>query len=573
MARRVAVSCVSGLVLLGAPGASVPARPSNAAAPPPPPPVPREFRGAWMSPVDGSDWPSRPGLDAATQQAELRALLDRARAIGLNAIILHVRPAADAFYPTPLAPWSSYLVGNDSAPAPGYDPLAFAIREAHARGLQLHVWFNPFRAAPPNGDAAPRPDDIRRTHPEWIRQYGDVTWIDPGIPAARQAVLDAILDVVQRYDIDGVHLDDYFYPYLEDRIVTRWVGRGRHRHRVRRTVTLRFPDEGSWSRYGVAAGWTDRADWRRANISDFVHTLYVAVKARKPWVLVGISPFGIWRPGHPAGITGLDAYAEIFADSREWLRRGWVDYLAPQLYWPLDGDEHRFQRLDAWWRGENPMHRHVWPGLLTMGVASGRDPWPDREIPDEIAALRAARARTGESLGELHFRLRTLVSDDGALGNLLEHTSYRTVALPPASPWLGPARPAPPEVTPTAPLPTPFGLLAGGDGTVAVSAVGTVPVRWWVVQTRGTAGGWTTAIVPGDSARIHVTDGVDSPTAVAVSAVSPTGVLGAPTVVRYTAPTVLPYVSVPAPRSRDTPGDAPTGSAGTDTGEAVAVGR
>lgn len=561
-----AASCLGVLVLLGVPGA----RPRYAGhtgpgdpwlgALPAPPTVPREFRAAWVTPVEGGEWPSRPGLDSTTQQAELRALLERARAVGLNAIILHVRPAADAFYPTPLAPWSRYLVGRDDA-LPGYDPLAFAVREAHARGLQLHVWFNPFRAAPPDADdddgGEPAANDIRRVHPEWVRSYGDVTWIDPGIPAARQAVLDAILDVVQRYDIDGVHLDDYFYPYLEERTVTRTVGRGRRRRRVRRTVTLRFPDDASWARYGAAGGWTDRADWRRANISGFVQALYQEVKVRKPWVLVGISPFGIWRSGTPSGVTGLDAYNEIFADSREWLRRGWVDYLAPQLYWPLDGNQQRFTRLDAWWRTQNPLGRHVWPGLLSMRTQSENDPWPPGEVASEITELRSARAGSAESLGHVHFRLRTLIPDGaGSLGDILRRTTYTSIALPPASPWLGAARPTAPRLdADDVPLAIGDFVLTGGSDLVrfAAAAGDTVPVRWWIVQTLARDGRWSTAVLPADSTRVRIAPGDDAPAAIAVRAVSRTGVIGPASVFRYAPPLVRPYATAPHARGRTRP--------------------
>ena len=273
-----------------------------------PPPLTREFRGAWISPVEGGEWPSRPGLPAEQQQAQLAALFDRARAVGLNAVIFHVRTGADAMYPTPRAPWSAYLTGKlGRPPSPMYDPVAFAVRQAHERGLQFHAWFNPFRVSPPMAAARHTRGDIATDHPKWVVRYGDQLWIDPGIPAARRAVLDAILEVVDRYDIDAVHLDDYFYPYLEERVVHRRVRRHHRWHRITVHETLRFPDEASWRKYGRARGWTDRADWRRANIDEFIRELYTEVKARKPWVEVGISPFGIWRPGHPAGITGLDA--------------------------------------------------------------------------------------------------------------------------------------------------------------------------------------------------------------------------------------------------------------------------
>ncbi|HEY7233083.1 MAG TPA: family 10 glycosylhydrolase [Gemmatimonadaceae bacterium] len=515
-----------------------------ATAQPTPPPIAREFRAAWITPVEGGDWPSRPGLSIEEQKAELSDVLDRAKAVGLNAVLLHVRTGADALYPTKRAPWSRYLIGR--APASlgeyaGYDPLALAVAEAHARGLQLHVWFNPFRAMPPDDLGKPAAGHVTITHPEWVRRYGKSTWIDPGIPAARRAVLDAILEVVDRYDVDGVHLDDYFYPYVEQATVTRIIKHGKHRRRITRRVTLRFPDDASWKRYGRAGGWTDRGAWRRANIDDFVRTLYTGVKARKRWVVVGISPFGIWRPGHPEGVTGLDAYREIFADARRWLREGWVDYLAPQLYWPLDNDQQRFTKLDAWWRGENVLGRHLWPGLFTMRVGSRDDPWPADEIAEEVDTLRAARRGTGESLGHIHFRMRTLSARLGGetttFGDALHTEVYAQPALPPASPWLGAARPAKPLLGAADDTGQDD---ANGDGpdlasasrALFVAAPGdSVPVRWWLVQSLGMDQRWTERLVPANGQPLAVlSNETGGAQWIAVTPISRTGIAGTPAV-------------------------------------------
>jgi uncharacterized lipoprotein YddW (UPF0748 family) len=235
----------------------------------------------------------------------------------------------------------------------------------------LHAWFNPFRAMLPIFAGKAAPSHVTKKHPEWIRKYGTQTWIDPGDPAARKFVLETILDVVKRYDVDGVHIDDYFYPYRESRTITRRV-RGR---RVREKRDIEFPDDKTWKKYGKARGWTNRDAWRRANIDDFIETL-ISVKAIKPATLVGISPFGIWRSGTPAGVTGLDAFNEIYADSKRWLTEGWMDYMAPQLYWQLDGTQGRFLALDAWWRTVNPLGRYLWPALYTSHVYGGGDTWP-----------------------------------------------------------------------------------------------------------------------------------------------------------------------------------------------------
>lgn len=503
---------VPGLV----PGAPAPA--ADAAFVPPEPT--REFRAAWVSPVDRGEWPSRPGMSDAEQRAELARLLDASAAVGLNAVILHVRPASDALYPAPDAPWSSYLVGAADR-APGYDPLAFAVGEAHRRGLQLHVWFNPFRAAPPDRrDPGAGARALRGAHPEWVVRYGSQTWIDPGYPDARRWVLDAVGDVVARYDVDGVHLDDYFYPYRESvtRVSYVKVGKGKRkkRRRVVTTEELQFADAASWRRYGAAQGWTDRDDWRRGNVDALVRALYAETKARKPWVLVGISPFGIWRPNAAPGVTGLDAYREIYADARRWWREGWVDYLAPQLYWTLDGEQRRFLRLDAWWRQQNVHGRHLWPGLFTARTIIGGSRWSAGEIEAQVGALRGARVGTAESQGHVHFRLAALLPERGALGGRLAAGSYAAPALPPASPWLGATVPA---------TPAPTGC---SDAGVRVAAGDSVAVRWWLTQWRAWNGEWRQQLRPAsDTAAIPVTFADGSPAvALSVRAVSATGVLG-----------------------------------------------
>jgi uncharacterized lipoprotein YddW (UPF0748 family) len=442
-----------------------------------PPAVARELRGAWVSPLDamtGADWPSRQGLSPEDQRAQLRILLDHARSIGLNAIVLHVRTEADALYPSHLVPWSVFLSGKSGVgPKPEYDPLAFAVAEAHTRGMQLHAWFNPFRAMLPNSTTRMAANHVTRAHKSWVRKYGAQTWIDPGEPAARTAVLAEILDVVDRYDIDAVHLDDYFYPYRERKAVTKRIN-GR---RVRVTEDIQFPDATTWKKYG-AKMFRNRDDWRRANIDTFVAQLYAGVKKRKPWVMVGISPFGIWRSGTPPGVTGLDAYTELYSDARLWLREGWVDYMSPQLYWPLNGVEDRFIALDDWWRSENPKARAIWPGLFDASVAVRRAGWSGDEIPAEIERLRYSRELSNDSNGHIHFRLGAMLQNGRAIGEHLRTQSYTEPALVPAMPWLGGAPPAEPKVTPV-------------NGTTLQLAPGdNVPVAWWMIQTRTSDGRW-----------------------------------------------------------------------------------
>ena len=238
-----------------------------------------------------------------------------------------------------------------------------------------------------------------------------------------------------------------------------------------------FPDASTWKKYGVAEGWTDRAAWRRANIDSFVKALYDGVKKKKSWVLVGISPFGIWKSGTPIGVTGLDAFGETYADrARRWLQEGWVDYLAPQLYWPLDGVQSRFSVLDAWWNTQNPLGRHVWPGLNTSRFGVPGTAWADTEIDAEIALIRADNTKVNTDPGHIHFRLGALVANGNLLGDELHKWLYAAPALVPASPWLGGAVPARPVIEWTA-AQTP--MVTRGDSIV---------VAWWLVQTMASNG-------------------------------------------------------------------------------------
>lgn len=356
----------------------------------------KEFRGAWVATVHNLDWPSKPGLSAAQQQAELRAILDRARSLGLNAILFQVRPAADALYASKLEPWSAFLTGTQGEGL-GYDPLAFAVREAHARGIELHAWFNPFRAAT-SASAAFAKSHVSRAHPEWVRRHGSLLWIDPGVPAARDYVLGVILDVVRRYEIDGVHIDDYFYPYP-----TKGVSD--------------FADAASWKAHGAASGLS-RGDWRRDNINRFVESLYRRVKAEKPSVKVGISPFGIYRPGVPATIeAGLDAYGQLYCDAKLWLERGWCDYLSPQLYWSIEPAKQSFPVLLDWWRAQSKIGRPVWPGIATERIGSAR---PAREIAKQIALTRRGTAQPGH----IHWDMKALMQDRGGIASLLRREVY-----------------------------------------------------------------------------------------------------------------------------------------------------
>jgi uncharacterized lipoprotein YddW (UPF0748 family) len=438
-----------------------------------PPPVAREFRGVWVATVGNIDWPSRPGLPSSQQQRELIAILDRAVALGLNAVIFQVRPAGDALYDSKLEPWSAVLSGRQGvAPAPFYDPLEFAITEAHKRGLELHAWFNPYRAGRVGTGAEPARNHIRVRRPDLVVRYGSYLWMDPGQNDVLAHTRAVILDVVKRYDVDAIHIDDYFYPYRET------DGRGR---------TLPFPDEASWKKYRAASGNLSRDDWRRQNVDRLVAELYKGIRETKPWVKFGVSPFGIWRPGHPHGVVGLDSYVEIYADSRKWLRNGWVDYLAPQLYWRVAAPRQPYDRLLDWWVAENAHGRHLWPGLFTSKSAeydNGGFTWRAAEILEQV---RLTRERSGAT-GNIHFSMRALESNRDSIVQRLAHT-YLEPALVPSSPWLDSRPPATPQA------------LAVPDHATGSVAVRFSPgdgkrVSHWVVRERR-AGHWETRILPG----------------------------------------------------------------------------
>jgi uncharacterized lipoprotein YddW (UPF0748 family) len=435
------------------------------------PAIAREFRGVWVASVANIDWPTKRGLSSREQRLELQAILDRAKQLHLNAVILQVRPACDALYPSQIEPWSEFLTGKmGRAPEPFYDPLEFAITEAHRRGLELHAWFNPFRASHPSFKAEISPSHVSRRRPDLVKRYGRYLWLDPARKEVQDYSIRVIMDVVRRYDVDGVHLDDYFYPYRE---------------RDARGNLLDFPDQDSWQAYQRSGGRLSRDDWRRENVNAFIRRLYGEIKRSKPWVKFGVSPFGIWRPGNPPGIQGMDAYAQIYADSRLWFNEGWLDYFAPQLYWRIDQPAQSYAALLRWWTQQNGKRRHLWPGSFTSRVGgAGPNSWPSAEIVQQVLI---AREQEGAG-GSIHFSMRALMENRGGIAERLLREVYSQPALIPASPWLGRSRISAPMVHIKR-------ALEDGQIVCEWDSSSSDAVRLWTVRVK-IGDEWTVSILP-----------------------------------------------------------------------------
>ena len=413
-----------------------------------PPPAPREFRAVWVATVANIDWPSKPGLPVAQQRTELLAILDRARSLNLNAVILQVRPAADALYPSELEPWTEYLSGvQGRAPEPFYDPLQVWIEEAHRRGLELHAWFNPYRARHHQAKSDFAPTHLAKTHPASVKKYGELWWMDPGDAFAAQRTLAVVADVVRRYDVDGVHLDDYFYPYpiARPEPVARSTPHpgGAPANQADPKEMVDFPDEPSWEIYRMGGGTLARADWRRKNVDNLVEQLHHTIHSIKPWVKFGISPFGLGRPDRrPPGIEGFSQYDKLYANVELWVERGWMDYLTPQLYWPAAAQAQSFAVLLDYWARQVGGRFHLWPGLFTSAINDTPKSWSMQEITRQIELARAQPAAGGQ----VHFSMIALMEDRHGISTTLQTGAYAQAALVPVSPWLDQTPPPVPHL-------------------------------------------------------------------------------------------------------------------------------
>jgi uncharacterized lipoprotein YddW (UPF0748 family) len=379
----------------------------------------REFRGVWVATVGNIDWPSKPGLTTEEQQREALAILDTVQALNMNAVVFQVRPHCDALYASDLEPWSFYLTGQQGkAPDPFYDPLQFWIDEAHKRGIELHAWFNPYRAHLTRGNEV-TDSSIVRKRPDLAKKINDgMYWLDPAKKETQDHSYAVVMDVVKRYDVDGIHFDDYFYPYNDGK----------------------FPDDDSWAAYQQSGGTLTREDWRRYHVNTFIERVYKGIKKEKRSVKFGLSPFGIWRPKNPPSIAGYDQYNMLYADAKLWLNNGWVDYFTPQLYWPVNQVPQSFPVLLGWWANENTMGRNLWPGMI---INRPRDEKTADEIFNQIMITRGM---VPDAPGHIHFSMKAFLRDSGVVNGVLRAGPYSRQAVVPSSPWLDDRAPSQPSV-------------------------------------------------------------------------------------------------------------------------------
>ncbi|WDZ87832.1 family 10 glycosylhydrolase [Micromonospora cathayae] len=458
-----------GAVAVAPQASSDPARAGTAPAPvvgpavacPVDPATPkRQLRAMWIASVANVDWPSRTGLTVAQQQAEYRSWLDLAVGNRMNAVVVQVRPTADALWPSPYEPWSQWLTGTQGRD-PGYDPLAFLVAEAHARNLEFHAWFNPYRVANHADPTRLTANHPARVNPGWLESYGGQLYYNPGIPAVRVFVQDAMMDAVRRYDIDGVHWDDYFYPYPVNGVS--------------------FPDQDTFAQYG--AGFATVADWRRHNVDLLVQEMGQKIHAAKPWVSFGISPFGIWRNAgtDPLGsrTSGLQSYDAIHADTRKWVRQNWIDYVAPQIYWHIGHPAADYAELVRWWSGVTAgTNVQLVVGQATYRAgASGQDPaWQDvTELTDHLTLNRSHP----QVVGDIQFSAKDVRANRiGAVARLVaDH--YRRPALLPVPPARGGSAPGAPTLT----------AATRGSGGVSLT---------WQRPATGSTTGYAVYRLPGD---------------------------------------------------------------------------
>lgn len=422
----------------------------------------REFRGVWIATVDNIDFPTKKTLTDREQEAELLKDLDLAVSLNLNAVVFQVRPMCDAIYESKLEPWSEFLTG-EMGRGQKFDPLAFLVAEAHKRGILVHAWFNPYRAYHPAAKTVSN-DHITKRRPDLVRKYGNYLWLDPSEPDVQKHSLDVVLDVVRRYDIDGVHFDDYFYPYP----ITENGAR------------VEFPDEENYKKYLATAAKMStpklrriplkRDDWRRSNVNQFIEKVGVEIKKIKPTVLYGISPFGVAE----------ENYKNLYADAEKWLRDGTIDYFVPQLYWKIDRANREFPKLLKSWEKANVKKRHVWAGIGTYKLYEPKENYSAAEILAQLALTREIQ----ETAGSVQFSFKSLRNDSYAIQAALRDGPYKRAALVPPTPWIKTPKLASPRVS------------VYENGRYYSIAWPRVKNAFWYVVYAKDKNGWSYSVVP-----------------------------------------------------------------------------
>lgn len=374
----------------------------------------REFRGAWVQCVNGQ-WT---GLGRDRMQQTLSAQLDELQKCGINAVFFQVRAEGDALYASHVEPWSRFLTGRQGqAPSPLWDPLAWMVEQCHRRGMELHAWINPYRAKTKNTtELSPLHDAVR--HPERTFAYDGLLIFDPALPENRQHICRVVRDILTRYDVDGLHMDDYFYPYP--------------------AAGQPIPDDASFARYGT--GFASRADWRRHNVNLLIATLHDSIRAIKPWVKFGISPFGIYHNASPSSpiagsaTRGLQNYDDLYADVLEWTRRGWVDYIVPQIYWQIGHPTADYATLIKWWSDHASKHSLLYIGQDVERTVKYAD--PSNPATHQMAAkYRLQRSLPGIE-GSCQWYAAAVCNNPGQYATLLKTYYHSTPALQPLMPWI-----------------------------------------------------------------------------------------------------------------------------------------
>ena len=383
-----------------------------------------EFRGVWIATVSNIDWPREKGLSVEEQKSSFIKLLDTHQRNGINAVFVQIRPAADAFYPSQYEPWSEYLMGSQGkAPNPYYDPLQFMIDETHKRGMEFHAWINPYRAVFNLKRSNISATHITHTHPEWFLVYGNTKYFNPGIPEVRKYVSAVVRDIVSKYDIDGLHMDDYFYPY--------------------RIEGKEFPDEKAYRTYGNGM---KKDAWRRSNCDSIVKNIYDVIAETNARVKFGVSPFGVWRNKSQdidgsRTKAGTTSYDDLFADIVLWLKMGWIDYVAPQIYWECSNKICAYNELLDWWSKHTyGKHLYIGHGIYKANTNAA---WKDKtELPAQIIALRGMKAAQGSAF----FSSQDLVRNTNGWADSLHDNYYALPAIVPPMDWIDSNPPAKPVV-------------------------------------------------------------------------------------------------------------------------------